>query len=334
MQLDSEVEAGRWVVRSGQGASAKEEWQRVLAATHVGFDVALPADRDGRFVGEVVRTRLGAVDLLECRSEPFIGRRGAAMMGDPGEDRIGVQIVLRGVERVTGPHVEPTVVTAGQVDLWDGSRRVELDVVEPFVKRTLVFPRELVLKVCPRLADVASVPALGSLPGARFLARYIDAVVAELPEMDERMRATASDVALELLRAAIEPLLPGSKELRREGLRARARRYIRTNLADPALGPETIARALFVSLRTLHTAFEDSEDTVASLVRRARLARCREDLANPAGGSVTEVAFRWGFSDATHFSQAFKREYGVSPREMRARDQAGHTAQEASKRAC
>ncbi|WP_166459297.1 helix-turn-helix domain-containing protein [Amycolatopsis pithecellobii] len=318
MQVDNIIEHDeRWVVRSGRGVRTTQEWQCVLAATHVGFDIGFPAGNDRGFVGEVVRTRLGPMDLVECRAEPFMGRRGPAVMGDPGEDRIGVQMVLSGVERVKGPHAEPIVVTAGQLDLWDGARRVDLEIVEPFIKRTLVFPRDLVLNVCPRLGEVASVPALGSLPGARFLARYVDAMISELSDMDARMRVTAAEVALELLRSAVEPLLPASKTLRREALRARARRYIRAHLADPALGPEPIARELLASLRTLHAAFEDSGDTVASFIRRTRLARCREDLADPSGGSVTEIAFRWGFSDATHFSQAFKREYGISPRDVR-----------------
>jgi AraC-like DNA-binding protein len=53
-------------------------------------------------------------------------------------------------------------------------------------------------------------------------------------------------------------------------------------------------------------------------VRRERLARCLEDLRRPTGGSVTEIAFRWGFRDAAHFARVFKREYGQSPSDARA----------------
>jgi transcriptional regulator GlxA family with amidase domain len=88
-------------------------------------------------------------------------------------------------------------------------------------------------------------------------------------------------------------------------------------LQDPALGPESIARAHAISVRALHALFEDGDESVAGLVRRERLARCREDLERPSGGSVTEIAFRWGFRDAAHFSRAFKREFGVTPRDVR-----------------
>ncbi|RTL66923.1 MAG: helix-turn-helix domain-containing protein [Pseudonocardiaceae bacterium] len=298
------------------------EWEDVLAATHVAFDVKLPDI--GRFAGRVERRRLGALDLVECSCTPFAGRRTSALMGDPGEDNIGLQMVLHGAEKVIRSRTEHHVLEAGAIGLWDGARAVGVEVVEPFTKRTLIFPRDLVHSVSPRLADVGSVSSLERRPGARLLVRYVDALAAELPLLDERTGAAAADVVLELLRAVVEPGMPETREARREALRVRVRRYVRANLPDPALGPESIAKVLSVSVRTLHSAFEDTGESVAALVRRSRLARCREDLEEPTAGTVTEIAFRWGFSDATHFSHVFKREYGMSPRDVRraARDAA------------
>ena len=42
-----------------------------------------------------------------------------------------------------------------------------------------------------------------------------------------------------------------------------------------------------------------------------------EDLRRCNGGSVTDIAFRWGFCDAAHFSRVFKREFGATPSEIR-----------------
>jgi AraC family transcriptional regulator, positive regulator of tynA and feaB len=53
------------------------------------------------------------------------------------------------------------------------------------------------------------------------------------------------------------------------------------------------------------------------LVRAERLARCLEDLQRANGGSVTDIAFRWGFCDAAHFSRVFKRAFGVTPSDVR-----------------
>jgi AraC-like DNA-binding protein len=238
-------------------------------------------------------------------------------MGDPGEGTIGLQIVRHGAERVIHGPAAGRVLTAGAVGLWDGTRPVGVEVLAPFRKRTVIFPRDLVHAVSPRLADAATVPPLAGRPGTGLLVRYVDALAEELPALDERSTRAASDVLLELLRAVVEPDAVDARTARREALRARARRYVRANLADPRLSPEAIARALAVSVRTLHAAFAETDESVAALVRRTRLDRCRQDLLEPTGGTVTEIAFRWGFTDATHFSHAFKREYGVSPRDVR-----------------
>jgi AraC family transcriptional activator of tynA and feaB len=92
---------------------------------------------------------------------------------------------------------------------------------------------------------------------------------------------------------------------------------VRRHLQDAGLAPASIACAYAMSLRSLFSLFEDEETSPAGLIRSQRLPRCREDLRRPGSGSVTEIAFRWGFGDAAHFSRAFKREYGISPREAR-----------------
>jgi AraC family transcriptional regulator, positive regulator of tynA and feaB len=205
------------------------------------------------------------------------------------------------------------VTPAGEILLWSGAAPVaELGAL------ALLVPRARLLALCPRLAETDHVPGLQHSPGARLLVRYLDALAAELPVLTESEAASAGEAALELLRAAIEPSMPETRDARRAAIRADVRRYIRRHLRDDDLSPESIARAHAVSVRTLHALFEDSEESVARLVRRERLARCLEDLRRPTGGSVTEIAFRWGFRDAAHFARVFKREYGQSPSDARA----------------
>jgi AraC-like DNA-binding protein len=63
-------------------------------------------------------------------------------------------------------------------------------------------------------------------------------------------------------------------------------------------------------------------DAASSLIRRRRLARAHDELARPdASPPVTEVADRWGFSDAAHFTRALNAQYGHAPREARRQGQ-------------
>lgn len=58
---------------------------------------------------------------------------------------------------------------------------------------------------------------------------------------------------------------------------------------------------------------------ISEWIRHRRLARCAADLRDGSQDHlpITEIAFRWGFSDAAHFSRAFKQQFGVAPRDYR-----------------
>jgi transcriptional regulator GlxA family with amidase domain len=48
-------------------------------------------------------------------------------------------------------------------------------------------------------------------------------------------------------------------------------------------------------------------------VRWVRLDRARDDLAAGAGGTVAEIAFRWGFTHVPRFAGAYQGRYGEAP---------------------
>ncbi len=99
----------------------------------------------------------------------------------------------------------------------------------------------------------------------------------------------------------------------------RIRAFIDAHLADPDLGPAQIAAGCGISIRRLHRSFVDTDWSVCSWIRDQRLARCRKDLLDRAKDdlSITQIAFRWGFNDAAHFSRAFRNTYQKAPRDVR-----------------
>jgi AraC-like DNA-binding protein len=95
--------------------------------------------------------------------------------------------------------------------------------------------------------------------------------------------------------------------------------YIETNLSNPSLGIEQVARNCKVSKRYLQAAFSAFDSTISSAIRENRLNRCRESLANPqlSDRSITRIAMSWGFNDLAYFSHAYKAQFGLSPRDDR-----------------
>ena len=81
-----------------------------------------------------------------------------------------------------------------------------------------------------------------------------------------------------------------------------------------------IAAAAFVSASSLSRQFNEHLGmSPGAFVRQVRLDRARVELRRGAPGSVRELAQRWGFQNASKFSQAYLRRFGEKPSETRAR---------------
>jgi AraC family transcriptional activator of tynA and feaB len=314
-------EPERWRASGVEQSTRLESWAGILATTHLAFDVRPTHRTPSRFQGAVTRRRIGELARVDCAASPFLGHRSETVIAGrqnatAPENVLGFQFVAKGVELVREGD-RKLALKAGDVILWDSTQPTQVEIVESFYKRTLLFPRDQVVAVCPRLADLSALPSLNGSGTARLLVRYMNALALELPQLEPAAVTAAAGAALELLRAAVEPNLPTDRSAVRAAMRAEITRYVRTQLQDPGLGPVSIARAYAMSVRALHALFEDVDASVAGLVRTERLARCLEDLQRPNGGSVTDIAFRWGFCDAAHFSRVFKREFGSTPSEVR-----------------
>src|SRR3546814_14556480 len=58
----------------------------------------------------------------------------------------------------------------------------------------------------------------------------------------------------------------------------------------------------------LHRLFSETGQSVGDWIWRRRLERAARDLTDPRfkGRSILNVAFDWGFNDASHFSRTFR----------------------------
>jgi AraC-like DNA-binding protein len=77
-----------------------------------------------------------------------------------------------------------------------------------------------------------------------------------------------------------------------------------------------VARAMHMSGRTLQRRLEQESTTFSDVVDRARLDVAGRALADPSA-TLTDVAFRLGFSDLATFTRAFKRWTGMPPGQWR-----------------
>ncbi len=100
--------------------------------------------------------------------------------------------------------------------------------------------------------------------------------------------------------------------------RRRAETVILKNLSNADLSPEVIADAVGISKRYLHELFAEVNCTVSQFVREQRLRAARDVLQMPNPGQMSDVAYRFGFSDQAQFSRLFKAMFGQTPSGFRA----------------
>jgi AraC-like DNA-binding protein len=93
-------------------------------------------------------------------------------------------------------------------------------------------------------------------------------------------------------------------------------RCIETQLEDPQLSADSLARTLGCSRTRLYQLFADRGLSVAAHVRELRLSRSRS-LLRDAALSIGDVALFCGYGDLPAYSKAFKRRFGVTPSEWR-----------------
>jgi AraC family transcriptional activator of tynA and feaB len=95
--------------------------------------------------------------------------------------------------------------------------------------------------------------------------------------------------------------------------------FCRQNLGNPELSPQMVATRFGISVRTLHLRFERIGQTFCRWVIENRLDASRLALSDPnqREASISDIAYRWGFNDLSHFDKVFRLRFGETPRDCR-----------------
>lgn len=206
-------------------------------------------------------------------------------------------------------------VNAGSVTMYatdrpyrqDYSRPRQRQLIIQVSRRALRLPAEMIDDACHRLL-------IPSSSAGRLLFDYVERASAatDLGAADVSM-----DLAETLIRGsyATGPTMPRTAR----GLLETIRDHVERNFTSPHLTVDTLAAEHFLSRRRLYQLFDEAGESPAERIRSRRLehaaALLRDDDQRAIG--VTEACERSGFSDATTFARAFRRKYGINPREFR-----------------
>lgn len=300
--------SNHWSSASTPAAQRFDAWCESLSLTHLEWSVGARRVRD--YHAEVHESALGAARVVRCACDPLDGRRERGEIARTSGAYFGVLLVMRGEETVSAGDGAARL-GAGDLALWDSERPCAFSVHERLEKISLIVPKARLDRVVPDAEQyVGRIAGVRSAAGALAVDQLVS-LARHAPRIGEGASERVLDASLELLGAAFGAVAPAPSRT------ARIRGWIEARLEDPALSPTNIASAHGLSVRTLHAWFQAEGLSLSRWMLATRLERCRRDLLRRDGTPITEIAFRWGFRDAAHFSRAFKRAFGRPPRAIR-----------------
>ncbi|MCF7550413.1 helix-turn-helix domain-containing protein [Pseudonocardia sp. WMMC193] len=296
-----------WDTRSHPAREQFAVWHEVICQAFVPLRPTRTAAEPG-FAASVETRALGGVNRARIESRPQLTDHGPREVGGSTGAYLFVNLQLAGSCRVR---------TAAGDAVVEPGRFVLLDTTEPYYLRFDEPWRMLSFRVPhAHLGGRPDSPALGrALDGRAGTGRVVTALMDALWGLEDTAPADLEQSFASAVGAVLGGPAPTAADLR-----AAVLRHVTAHLGDPGLSVASVCRRFAIAPRTLHAAFEGHPLTFAATVRELRLERCARALADPAErGTVTAIATRHGYPDPAAFSRAFRRRYGVAPRELRER---------------
>lgn len=219
------------------------------------------------------------------------------------------------------------MLSVGDFALYDSTRPYQLLFDDAFEQIVLKLPGERLRSELRETQTLTATTVSGREGAGHLLLGMIRTLREDIDALQPASALAVANGVLSILVAGLQTL-PAARSPALSNLTAfhlaRIKRRVEARLDDPSLSVGTLAAELGMSVSQVHRVFKTEPLTPSQYIWERRLEACSRDLLDPrvAGRTVGDVAYGRGFSDAAHFSRAFRERFGCSPREWR--QQAAH----------
>lgn len=229
------------------------------------------------------------------------------------------------VETPTGGEL---AIAPGQAVLFSQAREMRLVLKQAGGIWALRVPHRAIARSVPRLGAAPIMAIRQDTPMLSLLKSYGQAL-----ETDPVRGAAAQQMVARQLQEMMALIVGASEDFREEAelttvAAARlqtAKSTIDANLGNFRLNLEWLAAEQNISPRHLQRLFEREGTSFSDVLRRARAARARAMLQNQSNAhrSILSIALECGFAEPTSLNRVFRREFGLTPSEVRGNPMAG-----------
>jgi AraC-like DNA-binding protein len=319
--------AGLLTTASVPAAQRLDFWREVVCHTIAGVEATALGDKHP-YAGvihaqPIPLAHMPSFDLVHVEADPQRVRRTRELISVQTEPTWLLMVQEEGTCTIRQGEQQATL-KPGDIGFLDTARPYEVIFPQTFRQNILRMPTPLFYDIMPRSRDVAGMALSGDDALTTIARQNIVLLERFVSAIDPILLPAAANRAIDHLALAARFFFEANVGRRGHGASAsyfaRASVYISDALGDPLLSVEQIAEAVGISTGHLQQIFRQSSGgTVGEYVRERRLAGCRRDLADASLNhqSITSIAFRWGFSESSSFSRAFRNAFQISPRRFR-----------------
>jgi AraC-like DNA-binding protein len=263
---------------------------------------------------------LAGLQLMEGSSSPArISRRGRYLAD--GNDDVVLAINRSGSVVITSGGRELSL-SDGEAIVLSGGEPASFHRISHGESFTLRVPRATFEQTVVSVDDALMRPIPPHLGALKLMEQYAAWLLHASPTIDRELRNVSVGHVLDLLALTIGPRTDFADTARTRGLRAArlklAKSFVAAHSDSRDLSVATVAENLNVTPRYVQRLFEADGTTFTEFLTGQRLARAHRLLCEPANqAAISNIAYDVGFGDLSYFNRRFRRQYGLTPREVR-----------------
>jgi len=304
-----------------EGGSTSERvdyWREMILRMFA--DVEIGAVPNPEFFGKVRSQKCELLRISDVSAAAQAVNRRHLQPRSRDEDKYFAVLMLEGTEQLEQDG-NRAVIGPGDFAIYDATRPHQLNFANDWRQIIVSLPRpclnQLVVGMESRMATRISMDN----PVGRVMRMFLESVTSQISQFSaaEMLRLSESATNLIALTLGNQQTLDLEHSRSQALTLMRVKVFVNDNLRDPTLNAQHVSQRTGLSARYINKLFEHEGSSLMRYILRRRLERCSADLLNPANATlrISEIAFRWGFNDLSHFSRVFRECYGHAPRDWR-----------------
>jgi AraC family transcriptional regulator, positive regulator of tynA and feaB len=292
-------------------------WREMVCRRFAEVQISSRLGRD--FSGQMLAHQYGSLRVTHVVAKAQSVSRIAKLARTESEDCYFAVVLLSGCEFLTQGGREARL-QPGDISIYDATLPHSLIFPEDFKKLIIQIPRQEWSKRLSGMDRSTALTISGSSGTGAIASGFFQSLAHHSGQLSQQQRSNLSDQALDLLALGLASVAPVNLNLSRSRpvSLSRIKHFIEHQLSNPDLDSQMVADGTALSPRYINQLFEEEGTSLMRYVWRSRLEHCRDDMLNQRGADlrVYDIALRWGFNDPSHFSRAFRKCFGVGPRDF------------------